>query len=48
LFPVDPRLISGKNEGSKGYVHLEARTQNITGDRFRCYTNAMWLAITGK
>ena len=48
LFPVDPRLILGKNKGSKGYIQLEARTQNITGGEFRCYTNAVWLAITCK
>ena len=45
-FPVDLRPFLGKNKRSWGYIHLEARTQNITGEEFRCYTNPVWLEIT--
>jgi hypothetical protein len=47
LIPVDLRPFLGKNKGSWGYIRLEARTRNATGEEFRCYTNPVWLQITG-
>jgi hypothetical protein len=47
LIPVDLRPFLGKNKGSWGYIRLEARTRNATGEEFRCYTNPVWLEITG-
>jgi hypothetical protein len=45
LIPVDLRAFLGKNRGSWGYIRLEARTRNATGEEFRCYTNPVWLEI---
>ena len=47
LIPVDLRPFLGKNRGVWGYIRLEARTRNATGEEFRCYTNPVWLEITG-
>ncbi|MGD0325161.1 MAG: hypothetical protein ABSD45_15645 [Terriglobia bacterium] len=47
LIPVDLRPFLGKNRGIWGYIRLEARTRNATGEEFRCYTNPVWLEITG-
>jgi hypothetical protein len=47
LIPVDLRPFLGKNRGIWGYVRLEARTRNAAGEEFRCYTNPVWLEITG-
>jgi hypothetical protein len=47
LFPVDLRPFLGKNKEAWGYIRLEARTRNATGEEFRCYTNPVWLEITG-
>jgi hypothetical protein len=47
LIPVDLRPFLGKNRGTWGYIRLEARTRNATGEEFRCYTNPVWLEITG-
>jgi hypothetical protein len=47
LIPVDLRPFLGKNRGTWGYIRLEARTRNATGNEFRCYTNPVWLEITG-
>jgi hypothetical protein len=47
LIPVDLRPYLGKNTGRWGYIRLEARTRNATGEEFRCYTNPVWLEITG-
>jgi hypothetical protein len=47
LIPVDLRPFLGKNRDRWGYIRLEARTRNATGEEFRCYTNPVWLEITG-
>jgi len=47
LFPVDLRPILGKKKGAWGYIRLEASTRSATGEEFRCYTNPVWLEITG-
>jgi hypothetical protein len=47
LIPVDLRPFLDKNRRSWGYIRLEAQTRNATGEEFRCYTNAVWLEITG-
>jgi hypothetical protein len=47
FIPVDLRPFLGKNRAVWGYIRLEARTQNVTGEEFRCYTNPLWLQITG-
>lgn len=47
LIPVDLRPFLGKSTGVWGYFRLEARTRNATGEEFRCYTNPVWLRITG-
>jgi hypothetical protein len=47
LFPVDLRPFLGKNKGTWAYIRLEARTRNAVGEEFRCYTNPIWLEITG-
>jgi hypothetical protein len=48
LIPVDLRPFLGKSRSTWGYVRLEARTRNATGEEFRCYTNPVWLRITGE
>jgi hypothetical protein len=48
LIPVDLRPFLGKNRNTWGYIRLEARTRNATGEEFRCYTNPVWLEITGE
>jgi hypothetical protein len=47
LVPVDLRPFLGKNKSTWGYIRLEARARNATGEEFRCYTNPVWLKITG-
>jgi len=47
FMPVDLRPFLGKNRAVWGYVRLEARTRNAAGEEFRCYTNPVWLEITG-
>jgi hypothetical protein len=48
LMPVDLRPYLGKNIGPWGYIRLEARTSNSAGEEFRCYTNPIWVRVTGE
>jgi hypothetical protein len=48
LVPVDLRPYLGKNIGPWGYIRLEARTSNGAGEEFRCYTNPIWVRVTGE
>lgn len=47
LVPFDLRPWLEKTPGGWLYVRLEARTRNSTGEEFRCYTNPIWVRVTG-
>lgn len=47
LVPFDLRPLLEKNPGGWSYVRLEARTRNSAGEEFRCYTNPLWVRVTG-
>jgi hypothetical protein len=48
LVSVDLRPFLGKNQGAWSYLRLEARSRNFAGREFRCYTNPIWVRITGE
>ncbi len=47
LYPLDLRSYLGKLGEGWGYIRLETRTLNGAGEEFRCYTNPIWIRITG-
>jgi hypothetical protein len=47
LVPFDLRPLLEKTAGGWSYVRLEARTRNGAGEEFRCYTNPIWVRVTG-
>ena len=48
LVPVDLRPSLGRIGNTWGYIRLEARTRNKAGEEFRCYTNPIWVRVTGE
>jgi hypothetical protein len=48
FFPVDLHPFLEKNLGAWSYLRLEARTRNSAGEEFRCYTNPIWVRVTGE
>ena len=47
LVPFDLGPLLDKSTAGWSYVRLEARTRNGTGEEFRCYTNPIWVRVTG-
>jgi hypothetical protein len=47
LVPFDVRPLLEKSPGGWSYLRLEARTRNSAGEEFRCYTNPIWVRVTG-
>lgn len=47
LYPVNLRPTLENSTGKWVYVRLMARTRNAAGEEFRCYTNPIWIRVTG-
>ncbi len=47
LFAVDVQPALEQTIGNWSYMRLEAKTRNRAGEEFHCYTNAIWVRITG-
>jgi hypothetical protein len=47
LFPLDLRQDLQKLGQSWGYIRFQATTRSKEGKEFRCYTNPIWVRVTG-